>query len=308
MKNKNEPLQSEQNQSELSQYQKEFNATEMNNAVKQSISSKEKVKQIQLDYNELEDENVQLKQMLFDLNLKHSGLKEELQKMKAKMEAHSPIDVVEMKSGIADGVSATAGQRRWPLWIWKIILEQLVNNAPPSSITANIISVVEVFSPNTIVKDMMSTSTIRRGRMVLHVLVKICAAHTLALIDSWRQLFADGTSRRESAKQNLIIAIGNEVGCEVIPILLSTNIIPENEKSKTFCQSLLDELENIRFLLNKWRETHHKMYGTYAVIQAEQLCFLKLTNGECVNTGNHDPAERSFGAYSKGYQDFNGIQ
>ena len=86
--------------------------------------------------------------------------------------------------------------------------------------------------------------------MVLHVLVKILTVPTLVLTDSWRQLLTDGTSRRWSAKQNLIIAISNEVGCEVILILFSTNIIPENEKTETVCQSLLDELEKFGFLLN----------------------------------------------------------
>ena len=76
------------------------------------------------------------------------------------------------------------------------MLEQLVNHIPPSCIKSNLVAVVKGFLPNTIIKQLPSVSTIRRARMVLHVVVSSLAAYILVKEDKRRQLFSDGTLRQ----------------------------------------------------------------------------------------------------------------
>ena len=71
------------------------------------------------------------------------------------------------------------GKPTWPIHIWEVILEQLVNNTPPSSITSNIVSVVKKFSPNTKIEQMSRLNTIRKGRTVLGIVVQLLAAEKL---------------------------------------------------------------------------------------------------------------------------------
>ena len=97
--------------------------------------------------------------------------------------------------------------RQWPLYIWELILEQLVNGTPPSSVADNIVAHVKQFSPTTVIKELHSIWTIRRARTVLLVIVQTLAAHRLAKADKWEQLFTDGTSRRQVSFQNLVLGI-----------------------------------------------------------------------------------------------------
>ena len=60
----------------------------------------------------------------------------ELKKRVAQLEAATPMPVVQKESNKL--ISARGGQKTFPFWLNGIILEQLVNNTPPSSINSNI--------------------------------------------------------------------------------------------------------------------------------------------------------------------------
>ena len=99
------------------------------------------------------------------------------------------------------------GQSSWPLYIWDLILEQLVNGTPPSSVADNIYAHVKKFSPSTKVTELPSIWTIRRARTVLLVVCQTLAAYRLGKAGKWEQLFTDATSRRQVTFQNLIISV-----------------------------------------------------------------------------------------------------
>ena len=65
---------------------------------------------------------------------------------------------------------------------------------------------------------------------MLHVVVTTLAAHRLGKEESWKQLFTDGTSHHQSAKQNLSITIELGAG-NSIPALLDTDVILEDKES-----------------------------------------------------------------------------
>jgi hypothetical protein len=108
---------------------------------------------------------------------------------------------------IAKSRDGRGGTSSWPLYVWELIIEQLVNGTPPTAINSNIISMIKTFSPTTTISELPSIWTIRRARTVLLVIVQTLATYRIAKADKWEQLFTDGTSRRQVAFQDLIISI-----------------------------------------------------------------------------------------------------
>ena len=87
-------------------------------------------------------ENVQLREAMSRL----TDLPEESKKMMASMKAEVRIKV------IGKEMIENKGRQTWPMYIWELILEQLVNGTSPSSISANIVAHVKKFSPSTKIK------------------------------------------------------------------------------------------------------------------------------------------------------------
>lgn len=89
------------------------------------------------------------------------------------------------------------GQATRPLYVWEMIIEQLVNGTPPSSVNANIVSFIKKLCPSINIREVPSIWTIRRARTVLLVIVQTLAAYRIAKADKWEQMFTDGTARRQ---------------------------------------------------------------------------------------------------------------
>lgn len=123
-----------------------------------------------------------------------------------RMEESSPIKTIGKvhRAGVRSSSS-------WPLYVWELILEQLVHGTPPTSVNANILSFVRRFSPNTMIKELPSSWTIRRGRTVLLMVVQTLAAYRLARAKRWGQLHTDGTGRRQIAFQDLVLSVEEDV-------------------------------------------------------------------------------------------------
>ena len=64
------------------------------------------------------------------------------------------------------------------------------------------------------------------------------------------------------------------------PLLLSSCIFPEDERSETVCRSILETLKEKAQLLEKWRATHEKMFGAdHDIPSAEEMHMSKLEGG-----------------------------
>mmetsp|Transcript_47221 Transcript_47221/g.124471 ORF Transcript_47221/g.124471 Transcript_47221/m.124471 type:complete len:348 (-) Transcript_47221:164-1207(-) len=90
-----------------------------------------------------------------------------------------------------------------PLWMVQLVLEHLVAGIPPASIPAAIRSHAELTAKADEQIDVPSVDFCRRMRSVLRVLSETLAAYRLAKQARWKQLFTDGTGRRQIALQNL---------------------------------------------------------------------------------------------------------
>ena len=94
----------------------------------------------------------------------------------------------------------TAGRRgggsKWPLKVVQLVIEQLVNGTPPTSIRCNIVSCVALAMSCDPVKKLPSLSFIRECRGAIQIIGETLTANRLAKAQKWKQVFTDGTSRR----------------------------------------------------------------------------------------------------------------
>ena len=65
--------------------------------------------------------------------------------------------------------------------------------------------------------------------------------------DSWHQLFTDGTSKRQIAFQNLVIALMEEGKLD--PVIVSSCMILEDESSETQVQSIVDMVRQVTIVM-----------------------------------------------------------
>ena len=158
-------------------------------------------------------------------------------------------------------IGTRGGNAKWLLWMVQLVLELLVNGTPPSSIPANILSHVAIMNPNTTVKEVPSVSWIRRCRTILRIIGETLASYRLAKAEDWKQLFTDGTSRRQSAIQNLIIGIKEDNILQ--NIALSSSIILKGETSEEQFNAISAMIDRGGDRLKRWAEVCEWEYPLY---------------------------------------------
>ena len=119
-------------------------------------------------------ENVQLREAMSRL----TDLLEESEKNMASMNAKVPIKVIGKDRVLNKGIPT------WPMYIWVLILEQLVNGTLTSSINVNIVAHVKTFLPSTKIKELPSIWKICRASTVLLVVVQKLEAYRQSLADT----------------------------------------------------------------------------------------------------------------------------
>ena len=91
-------------------------------------------------------------------------------------------------------IGRKGGGHRWPVKVVQLICELLVDGAPPSTIPG-IIFTTSTTMTNEEPKELPSVNFVRGCRIVAQIIRETIAAIKLASIESWEQLFTDGTSR-----------------------------------------------------------------------------------------------------------------
>ena len=72
------------------------------------------------------------------------------------------------------------GAYTWPLWILQLVLEMLVNGAPPSSIPSSIVSHISITSPDIEIKEVPCVSYVRKCQSILRIIGDTLASYQLA--------------------------------------------------------------------------------------------------------------------------------
>ena len=133
----------------------------------------------------------------------------------------------------------------------------------------------------------------QEGGSILLTVVQLIAARKLALSPTWIQCFTNGTTRRQSAKQNFAVTI-KDAGGELLPILLSTSIIPETEESDTVANAIVIEVEKKAALMNDWKLLHEKIFPNrqHDIPAGLQLSIGKLSDYGLVTTDTCNSSQK----------------
>jgi hypothetical protein len=131
------------------------------------------------------------------------------------------------------------GASRWPVHIVLLICELLVNGTPPSAIPANLQSTSAVLR-GCEAEELPSINFVRQCRVVVQNLNSTLSAMRLGRADIWHQLFTDGTTRRQIAFQDLIIALMEDDVLD--PVIVSSCLVLENETSEQQLNAILRQV------------------------------------------------------------------
>ena len=86
-----------------------------------------------------QQEEQQLHQQLSKQTENLIDLAEQLEAKERQLASAEDAVPIKEFGKVSDG---TRGQATWPLYVWELIIEQLVNGTPPSSVNANIVTVL----------------------------------------------------------------------------------------------------------------------------------------------------------------------
>jgi hypothetical protein len=96
-------------------------------------------------------------------------------------------------------VTKVGNPKTWDPIVTQLVIEMLVHGTPPSSISANILSVCKLLFPGVpIIKELPSVRYVCNCRTVSLHLAKTLAAFEIASQGVFSQLFTDGTTRRQT--------------------------------------------------------------------------------------------------------------
>lgn len=173
---------------------------EANQSTRQSQANASMAKQYKSELKAALQKVKFLENTVGELQDKLDESNKQLQSAQAKV----PVTVIKKEQ------VGSKGAPKWPVYIWELLMEQLVYRTPSSSINHNIISFVAKLAPDIEIKELPSLWTIWRARTVLLIVVQTLAAYRLAKADKWGQLFTNETKRRQNSFQNLIISIEDD--------------------------------------------------------------------------------------------------
>jgi hypothetical protein len=152
-------------------------------------------------------------------------------------EALERMQTIKLEIKRQRSVGRRGGSGKWPVHVVLLICELLVNGTPPSAIPANIQTTSAAFT-GAEATELPSINFVRQCRTVLQNLNETLSALRLGKADTWHQLFTDGTTRRQIAFQNLVIAL--MVDGKLDPVIVSSCMILEDETSETQVKTIMD--------------------------------------------------------------------
>ncbi len=173
--------------------------------------------------------------------------------------------------------------KSWDPIVTQLVIEMLAHQTPPSCVSANILSVVKLLMPEApIIEELPSIRFIRNCRTVSLHLSKTLAAYEIAKQDIFLQLFTDGTTRRQTEFQNLVIGILTSSGYR--RVALDSCIISEEHNAESVTASILVAFQRSGKLLDQWRAVTQEMYPNQpdlldGIPTSKDLSLTKLAKG-----------------------------
>jgi len=107
-------------------------------------------------------------------------------------------------------------------------------------------------------KDLPGVSFIRNCRSLLVVITKTLAAHHLAKLDSFDQLCTDGTDRRQTEFENVVVGYMADNGYK--SVILDATIVPGGKTAEHLNDAIIRTLKEASDLLDDWRAVIAEMF------------------------------------------------
>ena len=177
--------------------------------------------------------------LLKSLKIDLDEAKENLAEESHQREALERMRTIQIEIKKERPVGRGGGAKIWPVHIFLLICELLVNGTHPSAVPANVQTTCAAFT-GVEAEELPSVNFVRECRVVLQNLNETLSAFRLGDADTWHQVFTDGTTRRQIAFQNLVIALMEEEGGKLVPVIVSSCMYVENETSKRCVQSIIE--------------------------------------------------------------------
>ena len=143
--------------------------------------------------------------------------------------------------------------KTWDTRTTPLIPEMLAHHTPPSCVVPNILVAAEILLPNVkIIQEIPSIRFVFSCRSVLLHVTKTLASYQIGKANSYKQLFSDGTSGRQTSIQNVIIRFLLDGGFKTIT--LSTSIIAEDETAESLSKSIMKTFKESGELFDAWQD------------------------------------------------------
>ena len=136
------------------------------------------------------------------------------------------------------------GGARWPNWIVLLVCDLLVNGTDPSAVPLNIASMHLSLYGN-IPAELPCVNFVRECRVLIQIIGETIVAMRLATATNWKQLFFDGTSRRQTPFQALLISVLGDDGLTIEPMILSSCIFVEEEDADSQLESIMKKVSSL---------------------------------------------------------------
>ena len=159
----------------------------------------------------------------------------------------------------------------------------LSHGTPPSAVSANILSVCKLLVPGaSIIEELPSIRFVRRCRTAPLHLSKTLAAYEIVSHEVFEQFFTDGTTRRQTEFQNVIIGIITSAGYR--RVALDGCIISEEHNAESVTASIIVAFQRSGKLLDLWRSVTVEMYTgrddlLEHIPQSSELTLAKMAKG-----------------------------
>ena len=176
-------------------------------------------------------------EILKDLKIRFNNVKDMLVDESKSREALQRLQTIRLQIKKERVVGRRGGASRWPVHIVLLICEFLVNGTPPTAVPANLQTASAAFT-GVEAKELPSVNFVHQCRTVLQTLNETLSALRLGTAKTWHQMFTDGTSRRQIAFQNLVIALMEDGKLD--PVIVSSCMVLENETSEMQVKSIVD--------------------------------------------------------------------
>ena len=206
-------------------------------------------KKAEADKNKLQQQSANRLVMLRELKAKLDEAKDDLADESQRRSTLERIHTIQTQIKKQRQIGRRGGAGKWHVHVVLLICELLVSGTPPAAVPAVIQTTSATMRGENATEVPPSVNFVRECRVVVQNLNEMLAAMRLGDADVWHQLFTDGTSRRQTEFQNLVIGLMEDEKLD--PVIVSSCMWLEDGTSENQVESIMEMVSYI-FVVCFW--------------------------------------------------------